>query len=89
MRSASPSYRSTRIRQTSWTRAAIDAGAWHVGDAYYWRAWNRLQMGQAQLAYDDATTAKRPGVLVVHEWMGLNDYAKRVVVQAELQESRV
>ena len=24
------------------------------GDKYYWRAWNRLQLGQAQLAYDDA-----------------------------------
>ena len=29
------------------------------------------------LAWDDAATAKRPGVLVVHEWWGLNDYAKR------------
>jgi dienelactone hydrolase len=28
------------------------------------------------LAYDDATTGKRPGVLVIHEWWGLNDYAK-------------
>jgi dienelactone hydrolase len=28
------------------------------------------------LAYDDAVTGKRPGVLVVHEWWGLNDYAK-------------
>ena len=28
------------------------------------------------LAYDDATTARRPGVLVVHEWWGLNDYAR-------------
>lgn len=27
-------------------------------------------------AYDDATDAARPGVLVVHEWWGLNDYAK-------------
>jgi dienelactone hydrolase len=27
------------------------------------------------LAYDDAATGKRPGVLVVHEWWGLNDYA--------------
>ena len=26
------------------------------GDKYYWRAWNRLQLGQAQLAYDDAMT---------------------------------
>ena len=28
------------------------------------------------LAYDDTTGAKRPGVLVVPEWWGLNDYAK-------------
>ena len=26
------------------------------GEKYYWRAWNRLQLGQSQLAYDDATT---------------------------------
>lgn len=28
-------------------------------------------------AYDDAAEGKRPGVVVVHEWWGLNDYAKR------------
>jgi len=28
------------------------------------------------LAYDDAVKDKRPGVLVVHEWWGLNEYAK-------------
>jgi tetratricopeptide (TPR) repeat protein len=26
------------------------------GEKYYWRAWNQLQLGRAQLAYDDATT---------------------------------
>jgi dienelactone hydrolase len=28
------------------------------------------------LAYDDAKSGPRPGVLVVHEWWGLNDYIK-------------
>ncbi|MBK7140615.1 MAG: dienelactone hydrolase family protein [bacterium] len=31
---------------------------------------------QGYMAYDDATTDKRPGILVVHEWMGINDYAR-------------
>jgi dienelactone hydrolase len=37
--------------------------------------------GQTQLsgylAYDDAVQGKRPGVIVVHEWYGLNDYTKK------------
>ncbi|MBC9251634.1 dienelactone hydrolase [Pseudomonas alcaligenes] len=28
-------------------------------------------------AWDDALAGPRPGVIVVHEWWGLNDYAKR------------
>ena len=28
------------------------------------------------LAWDDARTGKRPGILVVHEWWGLNGYAR-------------
>ena len=28
------------------------------------------------LAWDDAISGKRPGVLVVHEWWGLDDYAR-------------
>ena len=37
------------------------------------------------VSYDDAISGKRPGVMVVHEWWGLNDYAKhRAEMLAEL-----
>jgi len=37
------------------------------------------------IAYDDAVKGKRPGVLVVHEWWGQNEYArKRARMLAEL-----
>ena len=31
---------------------------------------------RGQIAYDTSVKGKRPGVLIVHEWWGLNDYAK-------------
>jgi dienelactone hydrolase len=31
---------------------------------------------QGYLAYDDSIKDKRPGILVVHEWWGLNDYVR-------------
>lgn len=31
---------------------------------------------RGQIAYDASVKGKRPGVLIVHEWWGLNDYAK-------------
>ena len=40
---------------------------------------------QGMLAWDDAVSGKRPGVLVVHEWWGQNDYARhRARMLAEL-----
>ena len=32
---------------------------------------------ESYLAYDDQSDARRPGVLVIHEWWGLNDYIRR------------
>ena len=36
---------------------------------------------EGYLAHDDSIEGKRPAVLVVHEWWGLNDYARRRVEQ--------
>ena len=32
---------------------------------------------EGYVAYDDAIQGKRPGILVVHQWMGLTDYEKK------------
>ena len=32
---------------------------------------------EGYLAYDDAVAGKRPGVLVIHEWTGVNQYVKK------------
>src|SRR6516165_9160352 len=32
---------------------------------------------EGYLAYDDSTTDKRPGVLIVHEWTGMNPYVEK------------
>lgn len=53
------------------------AGAAHAaieGGAVEYRHDNAVLEGY--LAYDGARQNKRPGILVVHEWKGLNEYAK-------------
>ncbi|MEW6646121.1 MAG: dienelactone hydrolase family protein [Pseudomonadota bacterium] len=46
-----------------------------VGEEVSYRAGDTVMKGY--LAYDDAVQGKRPGVLVVHEWWGHNEYARR------------
>jgi len=35
----------------------IDGGQWMVGEAYYWRAWNQLRLGNLPMAREDADRA--------------------------------
>ena len=45
-----------------------------VGQEVEYRSDETLMKGY--LAYDDAIKGKRPGILVVHEWWGHNEYAR-------------
>lgn len=63
--------------------SALPAHAAVVGKEIDYRSGDTALKGF--LAYDDAKPGRRPGVLVVHEWWGLNDYArKRATMLAEL-----
>lgn len=55
-------------------QAAARAEAKVVGKMVEYRQGDTRLEGY--LAYDDARAGKRPGVLVVHEWWGLNDFVK-------------
>lgn len=51
----------------AWAAVQEEAAAYTVNGTVY----------KGYIAYDDAVTEKRPGVLVVPEWWGLNEYARR------------
>jgi dienelactone hydrolase len=62
---------------------ATAAAAATQGEEVTYRAGETLLKGY--LAHDEIIAGKRPGILVVHEWWGLNDYArKRARMLAEL-----
>ena len=37
----------------------IDLGTWHLGDAYYWRAWNRYHLKEYETAWSDVESATK------------------------------
>ncbi len=58
--------RTVSLSRLSRTDEAIDtasrviaAGRWRLGEAYYWRGWNRLVRADYQLAREDADRAKK------------------------------
>lgn len=54
---------------------ALSVQAAVVGKEITYQAGNTVLKGY--LAWDDAIQGKRPGILVVHEWWGLDAYARR------------
>ena len=37
----------------------IDLGTWHIGDAFYWRAWNRYHLKEYETAWADVENATK------------------------------
>ena len=54
-------------QSTVWGAVKTETITYGVGDKTF----------KGVLAYDDALKSKRPGILVVHEFWGLNDYARK------------
>src|SRR5688572_2577469 len=68
----------------------IDAGRWHLGQAFYWRAWNHFNIGNNQAARADAdrtrTLMVNPAVFLLSgliEWRLL----RRETAETEFQEA--
>ena len=61
----------------------IDLGTWHIGDAYYWRAWNRYHLKEYDLAWEDVENATK-GVSNSRVYMlaGLIAYARKALPTA-------
>jgi dienelactone hydrolase len=55
------------------TTASLPAGVQHQPVTYSYEGTTL----KGFLAWDDAIPGKRPGVLVIHEWWGLDDYARQ------------
>ena len=56
----------------------LDLGTWHIGEAYYWRAWNRYHLKEYETAWADVENATK-GVSNARVYMlaGLIAYARK------------
>jgi tetratricopeptide (TPR) repeat protein len=68
----------------------IDAGRWHLGQAFYWRAWNHFNIGNNDAARADAdrtrTLMVNPAVFLLSgmiEWR----FVRRETAETEFQEA--
>jgi tetratricopeptide (TPR) repeat protein len=62
----------------------IDLGTWHIGDAFYWRAWNRYHLKEYEPAWADVENATK-GLSNARVYMlaGLIAYARTQLPTAE------
>lgn len=67
----------------------IDLGTWHIGDAYYWRAWNRYHLKDYEPAWVDVENATK-GLSNPRVYMlaGLIAYARKDLPTAEQRFDR-
>ena len=64
-----------RVLMAGLLLASLPAFAAVVGKTVQYKADGITMKGY--IAYDNAKNGKRPGVLIIHEWWGLNDYARK------------
>ena len=61
----------------------IDLGTWHIGDAFYWRAWNRYHLKEYETAWADVENAvKGLSNAGVYMLAGLIAYARTELATA-------
>ena len=68
----------------------IALGTWYLGDAYYWRAWNRYATGQLAAAAEDVIEGKkyqRGSDLLTLSGMIAYDQQRRQEARADLNEA--
>ena len=56
-RATALSYLMQHVDAVAAATRVLDLGTWHIGDAYYWRAWNRYHLKEYETAWADVESA--------------------------------